>query len=408
MAFARPTLSEITDRVQEDLRSRLQLVAPILRRALVYVLARVIAGAVHLLYGFLEFLSRQIFPDLSEEEYLLRQVSLYGLSRNAAAFAAGNVVIHGTNLTVIPIDTVLLGAEGAEFTADDEVTIATLTAWASGTAYAAGALRSNGGKIYLCTVAGTSAGSGGPTGTGTAIVDNTATWRYIADGTAAVLAAVTASLAGADSNRDLGVALSFESPIAGANATATVSTGGLSGGADQETIAALRVRLIERLRSPPHGGNAADYVAWAKEVAGVTRAWCYPLEGGAGTVTVRFVRDDDASLIPDAGEVTAVANHIATVRPVTAVVTVAAPTADVLNFTIAPTPSTTATKAAITAELTDLLLRVSEPGGTILLSQILTVVGTAEGVTDFEVTVPAADVTHATGHMATMGTITWA
>lgn len=408
MAFSRPSLTELVDRIQEDFRSRLTLASPILRRAMVYVLARVIAGAVHLVYGFLVFLSRQVFPDLSEEEYLLRQVAIYGITRTAAAFATGNVIVHGTNATVVPIATALLRAEGARYTTNAEVTIATLTAWAGTTAYAVGNLRSNGGNIYLATAAGTSAGSGGPTGTGTAITDGTVTWRYIAAGTAAVSVAVTADLAGAEGNSDLGIALAFESPIAGANAVATVSAGGVAGGADQETIAALRTRLLDRLRYPPHGGSAEDYVTWAKEVAGVTRAWCYPLEGGAGTVTVRFVRDNDASLIPDAGEVTAVANYIATVRPVTAVVTVAAPTAVPLNFTIHLVPDTTATRAAVTAELADMLLRTAEPGNTTLLSQVRGAVDEAAGLTDWSVTVPAADVTHTTGQLATLGVITWA
>lgn len=34
-------------------------------------------------------------------------------------------------------------------------------------------------KTYVCTVAGTSAGAGGPAGTGTGIVDNTCTWDYV-------------------------------------------------------------------------------------------------------------------------------------------------------------------------------------------------------------------------------------
>ena len=40
------------------------------------------------------------------------------------------------------------------------------------------------GKVYVCTVGGTSAASGGPTGTGSAIVDNTVTWKWIATGIA--------------------------------------------------------------------------------------------------------------------------------------------------------------------------------------------------------------------------------
>ncbi len=52
-------------------------------------------------------------------------------------------------------------------------------AWAGSTAYTVGRLRENGGNIYVCVTAGTSAASGGPTGTGTGITDNTVTWDYV-------------------------------------------------------------------------------------------------------------------------------------------------------------------------------------------------------------------------------------
>lgn len=56
------------------------------------------------------------------------------------------------------------------------------TAWVASTAYYAGDKVINGAQAYECTVAGTSASSGGPTGTGTAITDGTVTWRSIDNG----------------------------------------------------------------------------------------------------------------------------------------------------------------------------------------------------------------------------------
>ena len=54
------------------------------------------------------------------------------------------------------------------------------TEWASATAYTLGQYRHNDtDKVYVCTTAGTSAGSGGPTGAGTAISDGTAVWDYV-------------------------------------------------------------------------------------------------------------------------------------------------------------------------------------------------------------------------------------
>lgn len=37
----------------------------------------------------------------------------------------------------------------------------------------------DGGKVYVCTTAGTTAAAGGPTGTGSGIADGTAVWNYV-------------------------------------------------------------------------------------------------------------------------------------------------------------------------------------------------------------------------------------
>lgn len=55
---------------------------------------------------------------------------------------------------------------------------ADVTAWQTSHSYTLNALVSNAGNVYKCTTAGTSASSGGPTGTGTGITDNTAVWAY--------------------------------------------------------------------------------------------------------------------------------------------------------------------------------------------------------------------------------------
>ncbi len=351
MSLIRPELSEIIQRVQQDFISRLSLTGALLRRSVVGVLGRVLAGISHELHGYVQFLSRQVFPDTSELEYLERQGALYAINRKAATFAGGNVTFSGDNGTLIPTGTLLQRSDGIRYETQADGTIAS--------------------------------------------------------GTATV--AVAATTAGETGNADVGVSLSLVSPIIGVNAAAVVAAGGLTLGSDQESDDDLRTRIIERLQFAPQGGAAKDYVAWAKEVAGVTRAWVFPGELGAGTVTVRFVRDDDASIIPDGAEVTAVQDYIDERRPVTADVTVVAPIAAALNFTIELTPDTTAIRTAVEAELRDLLARDDVvPGGTVLLSKIMTSIGIAEGVGDFDLTAPAANVTHTTGQMPVFGAITWA
>lgn len=51
-------------------------------------------------------------------------------------------------------------------------------AWVASTAVGAGVYRTNGVNVYKCVTAGTTAASGGPTGTGAAIADGTAVWDF--------------------------------------------------------------------------------------------------------------------------------------------------------------------------------------------------------------------------------------
>ena len=51
--------------------------------------------------------------------------------------------------------------------------------WSPSVSVVAGEHRMNGGNLYRCTTAGTTASSGGPTGTGGSITDGTAVWTYI-------------------------------------------------------------------------------------------------------------------------------------------------------------------------------------------------------------------------------------
>lgn len=51
--------------------------------------------------------------------------------------------------------------------------------WQASTAYLLNQQVNNGGNVYKATTAGTSAGSGGPTGTGSGITDGSAVWTYL-------------------------------------------------------------------------------------------------------------------------------------------------------------------------------------------------------------------------------------
>ena len=354
MPFVRPSLSALVTRIRADFRGRLGISGSLLRRAMADVLAAVWAGTAHLLHGHLEWLAKQLFAHLSEREFLLIQAAMYGITPTPATFASGTVAATGTDPTPIPIGTI--------FVRDDGVT-------------------------YISTVATLMSGS-------------------------AATVSVDAVNAGADANLAAGETLAFESPIAGIDSTVTVDAPGLTGGNDEESTEGTRARLLLRLREPPEGGADQDYEAWTLAVAGVTRAWIYRHESGLGTVTVRFARDDDASLFPDAGEVAEVQTALDTERPTTAEVTAAAPIDLPVAFTIAVVPDNATVQAAVEAELEDLFFREAEPGdgvvrGTVNISAIRTAIGVAEGVTDYTLTVPSANVVPLLGELATLGTVSW-
>ena len=348
MTFTRPALQDLINRTRDDVVSRLPS-PEILRRSDGEVYARVLAGAAHGLYGELEWLSRQLIYDTADTDFLERWASIWGLARKTATAAGGTVTFTGSNGALINSGTVLVAYDG---------------------------------QLYATTASGT-----------------------IASGTAVVaVAAVTAGVAG---NRATGQSFTLQSPVSGVNATATA--GAMTGGADLETDDSLRSRLLLRIANPPQGGSKSDYQQWALAFPGVTRVWVSPQALGAGTVSVFFMMDGTyVDGIPLSGDVTALAAYLDPLRPVTASVTVLAPVAVPLNFTISGlSPNTAAVQAAITAELKDLILREASPGGTLLISHIREAISTAAGEVDHSLNVPSANVVSTTGNISTMGTVSF-
>lgn len=349
MSFIRPTLSEIIERARADYEARLPGADSRLRRSFLDVLARVQSGAASNLYGYLDWIARQILPDTAEAEYLARHASIWGMARKAATAAVGTVDATGSDGVDIPSGTVLTRVDGARFLTTADATVA--------------------------------------------------------GGTAAL--AVEAEASGPDGNTEAARQLTFVSPIAGVQAAALVAAGGLAGGADEESDTDLLARLLQRIRNQPQGGALADYERWALEVDEVTRAWVYPLYLGEGTVGVTFVMDGRPDIIPLTADVDAVQAHIDTLRPVTAAVTAFAPIPYDVDMLIAVSPSTAEVKAAVEEELADLFTRDSVPGGTIYLSRIREAISIAAGEDNHVLHLPSADIISPAGNLARLGTVSW-
>jgi len=166
--------------------------------------------------------------------------------------------------------------------------------------------------------------------------------------------------------------------------------------------------VLDAYRAPVLGGSAADFVTWALEVPGVTRAWSYPGSMGPGTVGLTFTMDDASyGPIPSAPDVDAVEAHVGPLRPVTAQLFVYAPIALPLVLTLHIEPDLPEVRAEVEAGLRDLLRREAEPGGTILLSHLQETISLEVGETDHVLSSPTANVVAGVGELLVFGSVSY-
>ena len=333
MPFTRPTLQEIVDRIINDIKTRITGALTLLRRSILRILGIVYGGAVHLLYGNIEYNKDQLFATTADEDYLPLHGGELNVLRNAATKATGSALATGTDGKIISIYTELESATG---------------------------------QVYLTDAAYTISG-------GQALMD------------------LTAKEAGIDGNEEGGAALSFVSPIIGIDSTATIESSGIDGGADEEELEDYRQRVLNRKRKPPHGGAIFDYEVWMKEVSGVTRAWAIDLYQGIGTIGCAFVRDDDEDLIPSESEIDTVRDYIIShTDPVTGKTVGIPATAEAglymitlselsVNLTIYLYPNTTAIQTLVTTAINNLIRTYGGPGQAIYKSQFADVIAGVAG-----------------------------
>ena len=346
MAFNERSLKEIYTDLEADCESTLQRYPN--RRSLVNVLIKVLAGASHGWIGRLRWVLDQTFVATADEEHLTMIGQQFGVYRKAAVRAAGAVTFEFTaNPVAVEIGSIL--------TADN-------------------------GQQYSVTSAVTSAGT----------------------------ADVQALIAGVDGNLSAGVELQLTPAVTGV-VKAVVADGGITGGVEQEDLEDYRTRVKKRLQNPPGCGKESDYEQWALEVAGVTRAWCQPHTPERGEITVRFMTDgltDDG--FPSEDKIAEVQAYIDSVNPTEARVYCCAPIKKVVDITIdSLDPDTVEVKDRINERLKELFVRQSTLAGTIKRNRIIATVTDTSGVENFELAMPAADVTAAANELAVLGEVTY-
>jgi uncharacterized phage protein gp47/JayE len=360
MPFDRPSLQEIIDRMKSDCETRIDGASSLLRRSVINVLTYVFGGAVHLLYGYLDYISKQIFATTADTENLAVHGSENSLPKTPASKASGTCSTTGTNGTTIEAGTQLQSSSGVLYETDEDVVVAG----------------------------------------GVASLD------------------ITAVEAGSDGNDDGGITLTFVSPISGVSSSATVDSNGLAGGADEESDDDYRERILFKKRNPLKGGCETDFENWMKEISGVTRVWVFPLYDGDGTVGIAFTRDNDTTIIPNATQRDEAEEYLIEHEDPLTGITVGVPvTAEpglrmislsevAVNFDISIYPNSAAVRAEVEEQLEDLIYDCG-PGQTLYLSDISEAISLSVTEERHKVNTPAADTSFAEDELPVLGTITW-
>ena len=173
-------IAEVVASLQADISPNLNTEATAVLGQIVGILADQISQD----WDVLEEVYLSSYPDSASDASLDGVGSITGATRLPATASTVTLLLMGDDATALPAGRQARVPSGGTFETTAAATISLATAWAPSTPYSVGDIARNDSpdNVYVCAIAGTSAGSGGPTGEGTAIVDGTVTWRFAGDG----------------------------------------------------------------------------------------------------------------------------------------------------------------------------------------------------------------------------------
>lgn len=239
-----PTTAETTAQNLANLESQLNQTSPLNDKAFLCVLSAEEAVLFTSLYKFGVDRVKQVLATTANRDGLIALGAEYGVPIKAAESTVLTAELPGTNGTIIPATRTFVGdSNGVRYSLDASATV-------------------TGGVATL---------------------------------------SLTAQDAGVIGNLNNGETLSIDTQVAGAETVATV-TATTTTGADAEGTEDYRTRILDVIRAPGGGGNAADYRNWAQGVAGISRA--YPYAGdpaGSGSPAERTVYVESTTTIDPEG-----------------------------------------------------------------------------------------------------------
>lgn len=337
MSLSTPTTAEIADTILAQVEGSLSQTVPLLPKAVLRVLAKVLAGAYTLVYKYAGFIFLQMFVTHAS----MRETVINGRTVRPLV-EWGRLVGIGDPTPATRAELLI------------EITVEVQTG-----SLPAGSqlLFPSTGVVYLTTAA-------------------------VALDAATKQVTIRASSdqqggggEGSIGNLEPGDVVSFASPLPNVARDAVVISQSVTG-ADAELEDAYRGRVLRRFQRRPQGGAYADYQAWGEEVAGIINV--YPYTGAPGEVDVYVeataASSGDPDGIPTAAQIDAVADSIeldqdglASRRPANAAVNVLAISRVAFDVTIGglSVPASTGldeatVEAAIEAAI-DEYLRAREP-----------------------------------------------
>jgi uncharacterized phage protein gp47/JayE len=359
MPWSTPDLRTVRSLVRDSIQAYLPGADAMVPNSVLRVLSDNQGAVCHLTLQYLDWLALQLIPDTAEQEWLDRHGDIWlvnadgSTGRKSATFSTGTVNLTGVAGTVVPANTQL---------------------------------------VYSSTLFGY----------------ETTEQIFLAESQSDTPVAVRALDPGSLGNLEPGTTLAVSISVNGLDGIATVVS--LETGTDEETDDDLRIRVLERIRQPPMGGAAYDYVAWAKAVGGVTRAWAN-VEMGIGTITVRFMCDrlraTSNNGFPLDTDITSVTNYVNFKRPVTTKdCWVLAPIPEFIDVRIANlNPDNDETRAAILQSLLDMLLLRAAPGQTIFAAWKYYAIMQVANIISFDLQDSSDDIMPSIGHMAVLGNV---
>jgi uncharacterized phage protein gp47/JayE len=259
MSFKRDSLAVLLDRVYANYTGLFRPLDKTPRQNLLKVFATVDAGMYHQLLGDLDFLSKQIFPDTAEGEYLRAHWSNKTTPLYAVA-ASGEATVTGIPNRPVP----------------------------SGVAFGA----ASGEHYYLDK-----------------------SYRLDADGRATAI--LKAENPGAQGNLVPGEKLSIISAIpAGVDSEAVVSGSGIIGGTDAETDEEYLSRVLTTLRTPSRYGKKDDFALWARDAsAEIGAAWEFKNFGVFGAVLIQVIKGNQINGVHPVDNLAEVRNYVSSNAP---------------------------------------------------------------------------------------------